>query len=291
MGLLDSRVIVITGGSLGIGAEVAKACAAEGATVVLAARTKAALEKTLRELGPSARQPHELYPLDVSRYPQVREFARWLEAKFHQVQGLVNCAGIYGPIGKTPQVSMEKFAEAVAVNFLGTVYACQAILPLFPPAARKKIVNFSGGGAATPFPNYSSYATSKVAVARFTENLALELAAEALDVNCIAPGFVLTRFHEETLAAGPELASPGFYEATKKQIAGRRACREGRSPDGFPPALALRRHHGEIHSAPWDPGQRRTARAARDKDTTLAIDDKMFFVEPMNLGVAIVGPV
>jgi 3-oxoacyl-[acyl-carrier protein] reductase len=282
MGLLDSRVIVITGGSLGIGAEVAKACAAEGATVVLAARTKAALEKTLRELGPSARQPHELYPLDVSRYPQVREFARWLEAKFHQVQGLVNCAGIYGPIGKTPQVSMEKFAEAVAVNFLGTVYACQAILPLFPPAARKKIVNFSGGGAATPFPNYSSYATSKVAVVRFTENLALELAAEALDVNCIAPGFVLTRFHEETLAAGPELASPGFYEATKKQVAG----------GGVPVEKAVRLTvfllsslsdgiTGKFISAPWDPWPEKDfqERLRRDKDfaTLRRIDDKMFF--------------
>ena len=282
MGLLDSRVIVITGGSLGIGAEVAKACAAEGATVVLAARTKAALEKTLRELGPSARQPHELYPLDVSRYPQVRKFARWLEAKFQHVQGLVNCAGIYGPIGKTPQVSMEKFAEAVAVNFLGTVYACQAILPLFPPAARKKIVNFSGGGAATPFPNYSSYATSKVAVVRFTENLALELAAEALDVNCIAPGFVLTRFHEETLAAGPELASPGFYEATKKQIAG----------GGVPVEKAVRLTvfllsslsdgiTGKFISAPWDPWPEKDfqERLRRDKDlaTLRRIDDKMFF--------------
>src|SRR5512137_1548521 len=105
MGLLDSRVIVTTGGSLGIGAEVAKACAAEGATVVLASRAKAALEKTLQELGPSDRQPHALYPLDVSRPAEVRDFARWLEGTFGRIHGLVNCAGIYGPIGKTPRVS------------------------------------------------------------------------------------------------------------------------------------------------------------------------------------------
>jgi 3-oxoacyl-[acyl-carrier protein] reductase len=282
MGLLDAKVIVTTGGSLGIGAEVAKACAAEGATVVLAARTKAALEKTLQELGPSDRQPHALYPLDVSRPADVRGFARWLEGTFGRIHGLVNCAGIYGPIGKTPQVSMEEFAAALAVNFLGTVYTCQALVPLFPAAARKKIVNFSGGGAANPFPNYSAYATSKIAVVRFTENLALELADEAADVNCIAPGFVLTRFHEETLAAGPERTTPAFYEATKKQIAG----------GGVPVEKAARLTvfllsslsdgiTGKFISAPWDPWPDKEfqERLRRDKDfaTLRRIDDKMFF--------------
>ncbi len=282
MGLLDSRVIVITGGSLGIGAAIAKACAAEGATVVVSARNRDGLERTLKEITAISDAGHDVYPLDVGRYPQVQEFARWCEARFRHLDGLVNCAGIYGPIGKTTQVSMEKFAEAVTVNFLGTVYACRAFWPLFPSAKRKKIVNFSGGGAATPFPNYASYATSKVAVVRFTENLAVELADEALDVNCIAPGFVLTRFHEETLQAGPELATPGFYEATKKQLAS----------GGVPVEKAVRLTvfllsplsdgiTGKFISAPWDPWSEPDFqdRLRRDKDfaTLRRVDDKMFF--------------
>lgn len=281
MGLLDSRIIVTTGGSLGIGAEIAKACAAEGATVVIAARNREALERTLADIKAISPLPHELYPLDVGRLPQVREFARWCEKKFAHLHGLVNCAGVYGPIGKTSRVSPEEFTEAIAVNFLGTVYTCQALLPLFPPGARKKVVNFAGGGAASPFPNYSSYATSKVAVVRLTENLALEHADESLDVNCVAPGFVLTRFHEQTLQAGPELATPGFYEATKKQIAG----------GGVPVEKAVRLTvfllsslsdgiTGKFISAPWDPWPEKDfqERLRRDKDlaTLRRIDEKTF---------------
>jgi NAD(P)-dependent dehydrogenase (short-subunit alcohol dehydrogenase family) len=282
MGMLDSRVIVITGGSLGIGAEIAKACAAEGATVVISARTIDGLEKTLKELKHISQRNHELYPLDVSQYPHVRDFARWCAAKFQHIHGLVNCAGIYGPIGKTSQVSMEKFAEAIAINFLGTVYACQALIPLFPSSMRKKIVNFSGGGAAAPFPHYSAYATSKVAIVRFTENLAAELVDEAVDANCIAPGFVITRFHEETLKAGPELATPAFYENTKKQMAS----------GGVPVEKAVRLTifllsslsdgiTGKFISAAWDPWPDKDfqERLRRDKDfaTIRRIDDKMFF--------------
>jgi 3-oxoacyl-[acyl-carrier protein] reductase len=120
--------------------------------------------------------------------------------------------------------------------------------------SRKKIVNYSGGGAASPFPNYSAYATSKIALVRYTENIALELAAESIDINCIAPGFVITRLHRQTLAAGSEAAGASFYEGTKKQM----------ESGGVPPekaadltAFLLSDESdgitGKFISAPWDP--------------------------------------
>ncbi len=72
---------------------------------------------------------------------------------------------------------------------------------------------FSGGGASGPFPNYSAYACSKVAVVRLTETIAQELAPE-IEVNCLAPGFVLTRIHRQTLEAGSR-AGQEFFEKTK----------------------------------------------------------------------------
>jgi NAD(P)-dependent dehydrogenase (short-subunit alcohol dehydrogenase family) len=282
MGILDSRVIVITGGSQGIGAEIARTCVSEGATVVICARNLAALELTLNELKSLSSKDHNLYTLDVSKRNQVQGFARWCSARFHRIQGLVNCAGIYGPIGKTHRLSLTKFVEAIQINFLGTVYMCHAFIPLLGSETRKKIVNFSGGGAATPFPNYSAYATSKAAIVRFTENLAAELTEESVDVNCVAPGFVITRLHQKTLEAGPEVATAAFYENTKKQMVS----------GGVPAEKAARltlfllspesdNITGKFLSASWDPWQEKEfqQRLRMDKDlaTIRRIDNKTFF--------------
>ncbi len=282
MGLLDSRVIVVTGGSLGLGLECAKTGAREGATVVVGARKLAELDSALGELKKLSKGGHQRYQLDVSHYRQVKEFARWCSERFPQIHGLVNCAGIYGPIGKTHQVSMRSFTEAIRINFLGTVYVCHEFIPILRSPTRRKIVNYSGGGGATPFPNYSAYASSKAATVRFTENLALELAEEDIDVNCIAPGFVATRLHEQTFKAGPARATPAFFENTKRQM----------ESGGVPPEKAARLTAfllssesdgitGKFISAPWDPWQekefQKRLRADKDFATLRRIDDKTFF--------------
>ena len=282
MGVLNGRNIVITGGSLGIGFETAKKCAAAGATVVISARDKNNLQNALTELKSISEKNHQCYSLDVSRYRDVKSFAEWVLSKFDSIHGLVNCAGVYGPIGKTTQISMEKFSEAIQINFLGTVYMCHEFAPLFLSETRKKIVNYSGGGAATPFPHFSAYATSKVAIVRFTENLSLELKEDAFDVNCIAPGFVITRLHQDTLAAGPESAQQSFYENTKKQI----------ETGGVPPEKAadltvflLSEESdgitGKFISAPWDawenPEFQNKLRIDKDFATLRRIDEKTFF--------------
>jgi NAD(P)-dependent dehydrogenase (short-subunit alcohol dehydrogenase family) len=77
---------------------------------------------------------------------------------------------------------------------------------------------FSGGGAASSFPNYSAYSCSKVGVVRLVENLAIELAPYEIELNCIAPGFVVTRLHEQTLAAGPERVGAEFFSQTRDKL-------------------------------------------------------------------------
>ncbi|MEI9477666.1 MAG: SDR family oxidoreductase [Deltaproteobacteria bacterium] len=284
MALLDSRIVVITGGSLGIGLESAKKAAGEGATVVVAARNRDDLEKAVAELERISTRGHQSYVLDVSRYRQVQKFARWCSDRFPAVHGLVNCAGVYGPIGKTHKVSIKAFTEAININFLGTVHMCHAFVPLLrlAPVARKKIVNYSGGGGATPFPHYSAYATSKAATVRFTENLALELTDENFDVNCIAPGFVVTRLHQQTAEAGPEQATRSFFESTLKHL----------ESGGVPPekAAALTAFllspasdgiTGKFVSAPWDPWEEKEFQALLRTDSDFAtlrrIDNKTFF--------------
>ena len=281
MDKLNSKRIIITGGSLGIGFAIAKACAGQGAEVIIAARNQGNLEDSLKKIKSISEKNHIAYSLDVGDLKAVKVFAEWIKNEGLVVNGLVNCAGIYGPIGKTPNIDMENFTQAIRINFLGTVYMCSVFSPLLVSSTNKKIVNYSGGGAASPFPNYSAYASSKAAIVRFTENLSRELDDDGFDINCIAPGFVITRLHQETVGAGAEIAGPGFYENTKKQI------EEG----GVPPEIAAELTifllsedadgiTGKFLSAPWDSWQDKTFQEKLREDNDLAtlrrIDDKYF---------------
>src|SRR3989339_72008 len=267
---------------MGIGLEVAKQCAVEGAKVVIAARDEGNLKTACSLLDEVSSCERFYCRLDIGNYIDVESFAAWCRDKFGAVYGLVNCAGIYGPIGKTYKVDITKFAETIQINFLGTVHMCHAFIPLMKSDSRKKIINYSGGGAATPFPNYSAYATSKIATVRFTENLSIELEDESFDVNCISPGFVITRLHQDTLAAGSDSATKAFYENTKKKR------NRGGIPAPIPASLTVfflsaesNGITGKFISAQWDPWREKTfqdrLRADKDFDTIRRIDDKTFF--------------
>ena len=243
--MLSGKTILVTGGGIGIGRAIAEEAARQGARVIVAARHQPALEECLAGL---SGQGHELRVLDVADDVSVEKVVSSLP----ELDGLVNNAGIYGPIGLLGDISMVDFEEAMAINFLGTVRMTRACLPLLLASGRGKIVNMSGGGAATPVPRYSAYACSKVALVRFTENLSLEY--PQLDINSVAPGFVLTRLHEQTRAAGPEKAGAGFFANTEKQyesggvapsVSAELICfLLGAASDGLT---------GRFLSAPWDP--------------------------------------
>lgn len=283
MSTLAKRNIVITGGSLGIGLAVAKKCAEEGARVVVAARNEGDLDDAVAELSKIS-EGHLRCTLDVSSDASVKAFADFCEKEVGEVHGLVNVAGVYGPIGATPDVDLDAFVQAIQINFLGTVRMCRTFAPrlVADEHGKKKIVNFSGGGAASPFPNYSAYATSKVAVVRFTENLSLELEGDGVQVNCIAPGFVVTRMHQETAAAGAGAAGDAFYEKTKKLV----------DEGGVPPdkaanltayllSSASNGVTGKFLAAPWDawdtPEFVERLKTEPNFCTLRRIDDKSFF--------------
>ena len=104
------------------------------------------------------------------------------------ISGLVNCAGTYGPIGRTTTVDLQEFKRTLEVNFGYRVHSVQHICPDDEIPVTQEDSQFFRGGAASPFPNYSAYATSKIALVRYTENTALELQGDSFDVNCVAPG-------------------------------------------------------------------------------------------------------
>jgi 3-oxoacyl-[acyl-carrier protein] reductase len=215
---LRGRGILITGANQGLGKAIAEECVRQGADVVLCARNAGLLETVRKELSGLADGSKVLArQADVAEPDQARDVVEYAAANLTAFTGLVNNAGIYGPMGLVEDVDWNEWVDGIRINLYGTVLPCRYALPFFRKAGYGKIVNLSGGGATAPLPRISSYATSKAAVVRFTETLAMETAEAHIDVNAIAPGALNTRLLDEVLEAGPEKVDRAFYERALKQ--------------------------------------------------------------------------
>jgi 3-oxoacyl-[acyl-carrier protein] reductase len=192
-------------------------------------------------------------PLDVTDQEQWAGAASQL-APDRLLHGLVTAAAELRPVGPIGSWDVSAFRRTLDVNVVGTLLPIAVLLgPL--RAAAGSVITYSGGGATGPFPRYDAYASSKAAVVRLTENLAVELKDQGVRINCVSPGFVLTDMHEATLEAGPARAGEAYYQRT------RQARHEG---TGDPPELAARLTAfllsngaagitGRLISARWDP--------------------------------------
>ena len=279
--ILKDKIIIVTGGSDGIGFSVSKKILSEGGIVVIFSRNKTKLKSAEKELKKISKNVY-YFAGDVSKLIDVELFYIFIKEKFGKINGIVNCAGIYGPIGKTTNINMSDFLKTIEINLMGTIYMCNIFSSLFSSDYKKKIVNFSGGGAATPFPNYSAYATSKAAIVRFTENLAIELAYENFEVNCIAPGFVATKIHQQTLNTDPNIVGQVFYESTKKQLeTGGVSSEKAADLTTFLLSDDSNGITGKFISAPWDSWQdlefQELLKSDKDFSTLRRIDNKTFF--------------
>jgi len=225
---LRGKSILITGGSMGLGLESARSCRAYGANVMLCARGKDTLAEASAELAQLQGEGRvETHAADVGDERAVETLFDRVESQFGRCDAVIHAAGVYGPIGNiTDLEDTEAWWDALRINLFGTFLVARAAARRMKRAGGGRMVLYSGGGASGPFPNYTAYACSKVAVVRFTETIAQELAPE-VEVNCLAPGFVLTRIHNQTLEAG-ERAGKEFFEKTQGLVA------EG----GVPPTVA-----------------------------------------------------
>lgn len=257
---LSGRRVLVTGGSRGIGYACAAELLAAGARVVIAARGAAELEAAAARLraehggggGDDGGERVHARVADVGTEEGVEALFRRALELLGGLDGVVHAAGVLGPIGPTVEVEPAAWWDAVRVNLFGSFLVASAAGRVLREGGGGGIVLLSGGGAATPFPHYTSYASGKAGVVRLAESLALELAPHGVWVNSLAPGFVATRIHEATLAAG-SLAGEAYLRSTEEQLAA----------GGVPPELAGRAAAfllaeraagitGRLVSAPWD---------------------------------------
>jgi NAD(P)-dependent dehydrogenase (short-subunit alcohol dehydrogenase family) len=252
-GEFKGKVVVVSGGSQGIGRCVAGEFAKAGAIIILISRTKSDIDTAANELR-AAGGRSEGFAADVSVAAQVEEAISQVVRKYGRVDVLVNCAGIYGPIGPFLSNDLAEWQKAIDINLIGTVNCAHAVIPFMLKEKAGKIINFCGGGVGSAHlkPNFSAYLTSKFAIAGFTEAIATELKEFNIQVNAISPGAVNTRLLDQVLKAG-ELAGSEFMKKSERQ----------KLEGGTPPELAARLAlflasrqsdfvTGKLISAVWD---------------------------------------
>jgi NAD(P)-dependent dehydrogenase (short-subunit alcohol dehydrogenase family) len=196
---MDSKSIIITGASSGIGAALTKAFAEDGHCLFVCARRRDRLAQVTQEL------PSVSYATcDVGSEADVKQFMAQAREQLQAVDVLIHCAGIMGPIGPTTEISSADWLATLHTNLFGAFLVTKHAIPLMPSARRPRILLLSGGGAFDPMPNLSAYGIPKAGIIRLAETLAVELAPRNIAVNVFAPGFVPTAIFDALLEAGAE---------------------------------------------------------------------------------------
>jgi NAD(P)-dependent dehydrogenase (short-subunit alcohol dehydrogenase family) len=195
---LGHQVAVVTGAGRGIGRAIARTFAEAGAAVAVFARTGSELDETvslIRSDGGEAKA----WTLDVTDEDAVREAIEGVQAMWGPVDVLVNNAGILGPISPFWESSPTDWWRAQSVNLRGPIVCTHATITSMITRRRGRIINVVSG--ALPIAYFSSYMTSKSALIRFTECLAIEAKPFGVSVFAMAPGTVRTAMSEHSLSS------------------------------------------------------------------------------------------
>lgn len=195
---LKNKVAIITGGARGIGKSISILFAKEGAKLSIISRTKEQLEKTKSEIE-SLNGEVFVFRGDISERKTVKKFVSETIENLGRIDILINNAGILGPVGPLFENDAGEWIKTIKINLIGTFLMTREVIPYMVKNKRGKILNFSGGGAVSPRPNFTSYGSSKAAVVRITETLSEELKKYNIQVNAIAPGLVKTKMVDEML--------------------------------------------------------------------------------------------
>lgn len=191
--LMGGKVVLITGASSGIGEALARECARNGASVVLAARRKERLDRItgeVRALGGEALA----VKTDVSKEDDVRRLVAAAVKRFKRIDVLVNNAarGVFGPVENIPSEEMHRTFD---VNFFGMFYCCREVIPVMKRQGKGHIINISSIAGIMALPLSSAYNATKFAMNGFSESLRRELSSFKIDVSVVYPGSVETEFY------------------------------------------------------------------------------------------------
>ena len=198
---LQNRVAIVTGGSQGIGAAIARRFGQEGARVAIVNHAHperaAAVVRAIEQDGGTA----AAFPADITRMEQLKPLVAAVAERFGSVDILVNNAGLFLP---TPlaETSEDAWDRMMTLNLKAVFFLSQAVAPLMQSKGRGKIINISSIAGTGAFPSSTAYCVTKGGLNLMTKSLCVELAPFGINVNGLAPGNVATEINE-ALRADP----------------------------------------------------------------------------------------
>ena len=193
MNRMQGQVALVTGASRGLGREIARAYAAEGASVALCAREQSptGLPGTVREVAQGIRDSGgEALDLccDVADEAQVRAMVEKVAGHYGRIDILVNNAGLMIPSEPFLQIDPERWEQSMTINVRGPYLTCRHVVPLMMKQGTGRIINVGSGAAARHRAGGTIYCSSKAALHMFSLCLAEELREHNISVNILDPG-------------------------------------------------------------------------------------------------------
>ena len=205
---LTDRIALITGASRGIGQAVAKRFAAEGAQLILVARTVKGLEETddaVRAAGGKA----TLVQLDLGDAAAIEASARMIMTRFGRLDILVGNAGVLGEMTSIAHSSPEEWNKTLAINLTANMHLIRCFDPLLKQSAQPRALFVTSGISQGVFPYWNAYAVSKAALDMMIKLYAAENAKTPLRANLVSPGQVRTRMHAQAFPGlDPDTITP-----------------------------------------------------------------------------------
>ena len=267
---LSGMNCIVTGASRGLGAHIAQKLWQCGASLLLVARSQEHLQGVAKGLGTRKGQTVHTLSDDLSDTKAAERIVVKAREVWARLDGLVNNAGVQGPIGPLWENDWTTWVRTMEINLLAPVNLCREAIPWMRAGGRGSIVSISGGGATSPRPNFTAYGASKVGLVRFSETLAREVESFGIRVNCVAPGAMNTDMLRGVIEAGADRAGTAEYERAL-----RRERQGGDPPEQAAELVAFLLSNssagisGRLISAVWDPWRDFAAGIERFQDADL----------------------
>jgi uncharacterized protein len=193
MSSLQGKNIVITGASGGIGAEIAKLCAARGANLILLARSVDKLEQLKKNLESRYSIKVYVHRLDVSDTNEVESVFQMIFKEITTIDVLVNNAG-FGVFREAHEATIEEMKSMFEVNVVGLMACTSMVLPKMRDRRFGHIINIASQAGKIATPKSSVYSATKHAVLGYSNSLRMELADHQVFVTTVNPGPIATNF-------------------------------------------------------------------------------------------------
>lgn len=221
MSLLTDRVAIISGVGPGMGRDAALRCAAEGADVVLAARSKDRLDAVAEEVRAMGRRAL-CVPTDVTDDAAVATLIEQTMGEFGRLDVVVNNAFKQPPFETLEEVSMATWNESLDINCTAALRTSKAALPAMREGGGGSIINIATMSIRNNRPNFGAYAAAKSALTSLTRTMANEVGPDGIRVNAVCPGFIFgdsVRGYLESMAGQKGITYQEQYDLIAGEIA------------------------------------------------------------------------